>query len=132
VEGDLGYLLFRAIERTKRELSDRPETRFRLEHEDLAIEAHVTRSAFEGWIAEETAAMARAVDDLLARARVAAREVDRVFLTGGSSFVPAVRQIFEDRFGSGRMRFGDEFTSVANGLALRARESADAAAAGGC
>jgi hypothetical chaperone protein len=130
VEGDLGYLLFRAIERTKRELSDRPETRFRLEHEDLAIEAHVTRSAFEGWIAEETAAMARAVDDLLARARVAAREVDRVFLTGGSSFVPAVRQIFEDRFGSGRMRFGDEFTSVANGLALRARESA--AAAGGC
>jgi hypothetical chaperone protein len=46
--------------------------------------------------------------------------VDRVFLTGGSSLVPAVRRIFEDRFGAERVQTGDEFTSVARGLALRA------------
>jgi hypothetical chaperone protein len=45
-----------------------------------------------------------------------------VFLTGGSSFVPAVRRIFEDRFGASKLRFGGEFTSVASGLALRALE----------
>ena len=34
------------------------------------------------------------------RARgVDAKDVDQVFLTGGSSFVPAVRRIFEERFG---------------------------------
>jgi len=33
-----------------------------------------------------------------------------------------VRRIFEERFGAERLRFGDEFTSVANGLALRAAE----------
>jgi hypothetical chaperone protein len=43
-----------------------------------------------------------------------------VFLTGGSSFVPAVRRIFENRFGVSKIRTGDEFTSVARGLALRA------------
>ena len=48
--------------------------------------------------------------------------VDRVFLTGGSSFVPAVRRIFEDRFGTDRIADGDELTSVAQGLALRGLE----------
>ena len=51
------------------------------------------------------------------------RDVDMVFLTGGSSFVPAVRRIFDLRFGSQRIRTGNEFTSVAMGLALRAVEA---------
>jgi hypothetical chaperone protein len=49
--------------------------------------------------------------------------VDRVFLTGGTSFVPSVRRIFTNRFGDDRIRSGNEFTSVAYGLALRAAES---------
>jgi hypothetical chaperone protein len=47
-------------------------------------------------------------------------QVDKVFLTGGSSFVPAVRRIFEERFGAARIQSGNEFTSVARGLALKA------------
>jgi len=45
-----------------------------------------------------------------------------VFLTGGSSFVPAVRHIFAERFGENRLRGGEELTTVARGLALRALE----------
>jgi hypothetical chaperone protein len=48
------------------------------------------------------------------------RDVDSVFLTGGSSFVPAVRRLFEATFGTARLRGGDELTTVARGLALRA------------
>jgi hypothetical chaperone protein len=62
------------------------------------------------------------VDGLLARAGIAPGAVDRVFLTGGSSLVPAVRRIFEARFDPERIRTGDEFTSVASGLALCAAE----------
>ncbi|MGB6192219.1 MAG: Hsp70 family protein, partial [Terracidiphilus sp.] len=58
------------------------------------------------------------VDALLRSAGLESREVDRVFLTGGTSFVPAVRRIFIDRFGLDRIRGGNEFTSVAQGLAL--------------
>jgi hypothetical chaperone protein len=43
-----------------------------------------------------------------------------VFLTGGTSFVPAVRKIFTNRFGAKKVVTGNEFTSVARGLALSA------------
>jgi hypothetical chaperone protein len=39
-------------------------------------------------------------------------------LTGGSSLVPAVRNLFAGRFGEEKIAAGDEFTSVARGLAL--------------
>ena len=43
--------------------------------------------------------------------------VDRVFLTGGSSLVPSVRRIFEERFGVEKLAGGGELTSVVSGLA---------------
>jgi hypothetical chaperone protein len=122
VEHDLGFVLHRAVEETKRGLSSGEVARFRVAHDVLAIDAEVRRADFEAWIAPELAAIAGCVDGLLARAGVAPGEVDRVFLTGGSSLVPAVRRIFEERFGAERIRSGDEFTSVASGLALCAGE----------
>jgi hypothetical chaperone protein len=80
----------------------------------------VSRAEFERWIEPELAAIAGCVDGLLRRTRVPASAVDRVFLTGGSSLVPAVRRLFEERFGAERLRSGGELTSVASGLALRA------------
>ena len=63
------------------------------------------------------------LDELLAKTGVEPSRVDRVFLTGGTSLVPAVRRIFEQRFGEDRIRTGNEFISVARGLALRAEET---------
>jgi hypothetical chaperone protein len=120
VEHDLGFLLFRSVERAKRDLSRGDAARFRFEHEALCIDRAVTRSEFEAWIAPELAALAACVDGLLRRTRVPATAVDRVFLTGGSSLVPAVRRLFEERFGAAKLRSGGELTSVASGLALRA------------
>jgi hypothetical chaperone protein len=59
------------------------------------------------------------VDELLRVSGVGAAAVDKVFLTGGSSFVPSVRRIFEKRFGATKIESGNEFTSVAQGLALK-------------
>ena len=44
--------------------------------------------------------------------------VDKIFLTGGTSFVPAVRRIFTERFEAGRIESGGELISIAHGLAL--------------
>jgi hypothetical chaperone protein len=52
-------------------------------------------------------------------------DVDAIFMTGGSSFVPAVKAIFEKKFTNAPIRAGQEFTSVAEGLALYALELAD-------
>ena len=64
----------------------------------------------------------KCIDQLFARSGVPATGIDTVFLTGGSSFVPAVRAIFERKFPSSTITGGHELTSVATGLALRAAE----------
>jgi hypothetical chaperone protein len=63
------------------------------------------------------AAIGAAVDAALARSGLAADDLDRVFLTGGSAFVPAVRALFAQRFGAERIEGGAELVSIASGLA---------------
>jgi hypothetical chaperone protein len=120
IREDLGYQLHRSVQKVKYDLSGAPSAHFRFSDGVIDIEAEVERSAFEEWIAEELAQIETCVDSLVASSGIAASDVDMVFLTGGSSFVPAVRRIFERRFGARRIRTGNEFTSVTRGLALRA------------
>jgi hypothetical chaperone protein len=121
VNEDLGYQLHQAVQKTKCDLSVEESARFRLADGFLDLDAVVQRSSFESWISGEVAAIEGCVDLLLDGAGVRPAQVDMVFLTGGSSFVPAVRRVFERRFGADRIRTGSEFTSVAQGLALKAR-----------
>ena len=122
VEEDLGYQLHQAVQRLKMELSRQESAEFWFRDGSMDIVAEVRRTDFEGWIADDLKAIERCVDSLLTSSTIAARDIDRVFLTGGTSFVPAVRRIFEKRFTAKRVRTGNEFTSVARGLALRAQE----------
>ncbi len=123
IEEDLGYQLHQAVQRVKIELSRNQEARFSFRDGSMDLEIAVTRAEFESWIGDELRSIERSVDALLGSTGVDRRDVDRVFLTGGTSFVPAVRRIFENRFGQDRIRTGEAFTSVARGLALRAEES---------
>jgi hypothetical chaperone protein len=83
----------------------------------------VERSDFNGWIIRELAAIEAAVDEAMADADLTPHQIDRVFLTGGSSFVPAVRAIFETRFDPAKIAAGAELESIASGLALMGREA---------
>lgn len=127
VDQDLGYQLHQAVQRVKFALSQHESTEFRFHEGGLDLRIPVTRREFEAWIADDLGAIERAVETLISKANIQPHEVDRVFLTGGSSFVPAVRRIFSRRFGKEKIRGGHEFTSVAYGLALRAQENADGA-----
>jgi hypothetical chaperone protein len=130
IEEDLGYHLHAAVQRVKFRLSEAPEAEFCFVDGGLEIRARVSRIEFEQWIESEVRAIAGCVDSLLQETGVGPRDVDRVFLTGGSSFVPGVRRIFDTRFGSDRVRSGNEFTSVARGLALKAAEFTQPARSG--
>jgi hypothetical chaperone protein len=123
IEADLGYQLHQAVQKTKIALSNQEHAEFHFCDHGFNLHAPVTRAEFESWIAPDLAAIAQAVEDVMANSGVHESSVDRVFLTGGSSLVPAVRRLFDRRFGADRVRTGDEFTSVASGLALRARAS---------
>ncbi len=129
IDEDLGYQLHQAVQHVKFELSRSLTAEFRFRDaypSDASIDLQipVTRADFEAWIAADLRSIEQCVDGLLQTSGVDPRDVDRVFLTGGSSFVPAVRRIFSTRFGQERIRGGNEFTSVAHGLALSAAHSA--------
>lgn len=118
IENELGYGLYEAVGAVKRELSGEAHAAFAFEGEGLSVSAEVSRADFERWIAPDLAELEAGVDRVLARAGLAPDQIDHVFLTGGSSLIPAVRRLFKQRFGETRIASGDELTSIAHGLAL--------------
>ncbi len=124
VEMDMGLALYRAVGDCKAALSRDMGATLRFGGYGVDIEADVSRADFERWIAADLAVIDGAIEAVLAAAGVAAEAVDAVFVTGGTSTVPAVRRLFDDRFPAGRIKQGDAFQSVASGLALLAADRA--------
>jgi hypothetical chaperone protein len=122
VDHDLGFLLHQSVQRLKLDLTAHEQADFLLDTDPLRLEQPVQRSTFEQWIAPELTLMAKTLDELFTQTQTAPHEVDSVFLTGGTSLVPAVRRIFTSRFGESRVHSGGVLTSVSNGLALIAAE----------
>jgi len=122
LDENLGYQLYRAVSNLKEALSSAQEAAFRFEAGSISIVRTVARADFEAWIAPELGQISQAVDAALVDAGLAAEAIDRVFLTGGSSLVPAVRAIFHQRFPAERIETGAELESIASGLALIGRE----------
>lgn len=123
VEHELGYPLYEAVGGLKRALSSQTHAAFHFQSDDLTIEAEVSRDEFASWIAPDLERIGETVDQALARAGIGAESIDHVFLTGGSSLIPAVRALFEARFGEGKIDSGGELTSIAHGLALIGQEA---------
>jgi hypothetical chaperone protein len=120
VDDDLGMVLHRAVEGAKVRLSAEGADRVVLDAIDLDLP--ITRGGFEDWIGDDLAAIEQVLDDVLDRAGATERDIDRVFATGGTSLVPAVRARLAARFGDAKLVGGEELTSVAWGLAARARQ----------
>ena len=118
IEYDLGFALYRAVSSAKVALSSQEETDFRFHGEGVDIEARITRADFESWIGEDVQKIAGTVDEALTKAGVKPEQIERVFLTGGTSFVPAIRRLFVERFGESCLTSADQFESIAYGLAL--------------
>ncbi|MDC0721661.1 Hsp70 family protein [Nannocystis bainbridge] len=118
IETNGAFHLHKAVERTKVELSHKSQAKFDFSDGEIEIHAAVTRRDFERWIEPVTTSIASCLDETLASAGVTAGDVDCVFMTGGTAFVPVVRALFEARFGAAKLRSGDELMSIASGLAL--------------
>ncbi|ATN33650.1 hsp70 family protein [Rhizobium sp. ACO-34A] len=118
IEHDEGYPLYQAVSATKMALSSAEEAEFHFAPLGAAGRKSVKRSDFENWIADDLARIEGALDDVLASTGTAPESIDKVFLTGGTSFVPAVRRIFTNRFDTDRIETGGEMVSIAHGLSL--------------
>jgi hypothetical chaperone protein len=123
LDAEASYLLYRAVANAKTALSGADSTQFNLNVGSAKLEKTITRADFETWIAPDLADIDTCVSDSLVAAGLDEGGIDRVFLTGGSSYVPAVKAMFESRFGAGKVETGDQFVSIAHGLSLIAQEA---------
>jgi len=115
IKNNYSYLVFQCIKELKAELSDHEQAR--LDIPELDIEITISREHFELMIGELLDKFQKSIFDLLSKANMGANDIQLVIRTGGSSLIPAVKQILEQQF-PGKVIEHDPFTSVAAGLAI--------------
>ncbi len=118
IEGGVSYDLYRIVGQAKAALSEQESTVFRYKAGSVDIERTISRREFDSWIADDLSRISTTVEQVLSASGIAASDIDRVFLTGGTSYVPAVRQLFEQHFSADKIDTGEQLLSIARGLAL--------------
>lgn len=116
INDNFGFFLFQAIEKAKCELSGQDQALIRFAERDLMISEEIGKEEFEALNAENFQQIAACIDDVVARSGLLPVQIDTVFLTGGTSRIPRIRDLFAERFGRDKLANRDAFTSVVHGL----------------
>ncbi|EEF60455.1 Hsp70 family protein [Pedosphaera parvula] len=115
-----GYSVFQRIEEAKIRLSSADQTAIDCALKEVSFHEPVSLLEFNGLIQPHISAIRHCVQELLQAHSISDARVDNIFLTGGTSEVTAVKQLFIEMFGANKVRTGKTFTSVAEGLGLTA------------
>jgi len=121
IEENYGYLLFQSVERAKIDLGERESTRLSFDRGNVQFDVPYERAAFEASTEGEVAKVRTMALALLDEVGVSREDVDVAFLTGGTSQLRRVRQMFAELF-PGRLVEQDAFSSVGQGLGVEAAE----------
>jgi hypothetical chaperone protein len=123
IEDGLGFRVFEAIERAKRELSSADAAQIQFRYPSLEFREPVRRGEFEASIAQPVTAIFACLDDTLKRAGLAAEQIDVVCLTGGTGRVPLIAERISHTFARARIHRLRSLHAVVQGLGERARAS---------
>ena len=115
IKNNYSYLIFQNLKEMKATLSTLLEAK--LDIPELDIELLVSREEFDQMINEILKKFQSAITELLVKAELRASDIQLVIRTGGSSLIPAVKNILDVEF-AGKVIEHDPFTSVAIGLAI--------------
>jgi hypothetical chaperone protein len=117
IENNLGYSVFQAIERTKIELSSLNSSRFSYSKMDIHIDEEVPLSDYKQIIKKDVDRISDYLNEFMLKHHIEAKDIDSLFLTGGTSMVGSIQNLFKEKFPHINMNSGDNFKSVAKGLA---------------
>jgi hypothetical chaperone protein len=124
IRGNYVFTAFQAIEKSKIALSSKPRTSIEVPEIDLAVA--IERTELEALLAPLLDEIERCIERVLEAAGLSAASIDVVIRTGGSSRIPVIGRLLEDRF-PGRVVEHGAFTSIAAGLAIASHHAAVAA-----
>mgnify|MGYP001257861505 CR=1 FL=1 len=116
-----GHRIAKRVEDAKIALSEASEASIDLDVVEAGLSAKARRRGLETCIVGDVARISSAIADNLAEAGLGPEQITSVFLTGGTSAVPAVRRALCAPFTKARVVEGDLFCSVGHGLELDAR-----------
>jgi len=116
IEENYGFSLFQAIEKAKCQLSDTDIARIRFSESDLCLDEGIERKEFEQLNTDNFHQIETCIDEVVAQSGLTLDQIDTVSLTGGTSKIPYIQQLFAARFGQGKAENRDAFTSVVHGL----------------
>jgi hypothetical chaperone protein len=117
IENNLGYSVFQSIEKVKITLSKADTALFRYHKMDININEEIRLPAYEQIIAKDVDRIASYLDRFMAQNGIEPQNIDSLFLTGGTSMVGSIQKLFKNRFPHVNLNSGDNFKSVATGLA---------------
>lgn len=117
-----GHYLARLVEKAKIDLTDRHSSLLCTQEIEPEIIKEIHRTEFERSIEELIRDIAQTISLTIEDAGISPQEIDAIFMTGGSSLIPAVREQIFSIMPNARLIEGDKFGSVALGLTLSARE----------
>lgn len=118
LENNLGYLLFKKIEQCKIELTDQNSADFIFEEKGINLKESISIEDFECEIIHKELRKIEAyLLQFLAQQQLQMEDFDTIFMTGGTSYVRPLKQLFARLFGAEKLKSGDNFNSVAYGIA---------------
>ena len=117
IENNLGYSLFRSIEKTKIELSELQFSNFEYANMGIEIDENISLDQYNGIIEKDVNKIEAYLNQFLETHQITPSDIDCLFLTGGTSMVAAIQQLFKQKFPHIPLNSGDNFKSVAKGLA---------------
>ena len=123
IQRNYGYPVRRIVEAAKKRLSFEDQATIDIRDGAIQITEQVTRTEFNDIIEETLEEMMGSVEEAEHAAQLRPDQIDLVLTTGGTSLIPAVRRMLEERYGPERIHQRDTFSSVAMGLAIVARYS---------
>ena len=118
ISHNIGFKLFKEIERVKKQLSTDQSAAIQFSFENIQIDERISRRRFNRMIADDLELVKASVQQALANAKLNGRSIDTVLRTGGSSLIPAFRHLLEDIFDHSTIQSVDPLISVTGGFAV--------------
>jgi hypothetical chaperone protein len=117
IDNNLGYSVFQAIEKTKITLTNADSALFSYHQMGIKIGEKITLPVYEQLIAKDVDRVANYLDEFMLQNRIEPQNIDSLFLTGGTSLVGSIQKLFKNKVPHVSLNSGDNFKSVAKGLA---------------
>ncbi|MES2266982.1 MAG: Hsp70 family protein [Bacteroidota bacterium] len=117
IDHNLGYSVFQAIEQTKITLTNNDSAVFNYHNMGIDINEKIPLTVYENIIAKDVNRIENYLDGFLLQNSIDPNSIDSLFLTGGTSMVASIQKLFKQRFPHVNLNSGDNFKSVAKGLA---------------